>query len=256
MNIDRRSFLAASIASLTASQARGFTVPTTLLQTSMANLSSIQAPLAGTGIGHQFVTSPVNNFVDGGVRFNSKDDYLSYPEQSGIVQHYAPAAGSLEFDFRPRWKPTDTEKLSFLTRRAWTAPPGPGLFEWGLHNLSNARRMRLISVDAAGVRSDQTIERPDWEPHFTQNVWRRVRITWDWNVPVGVQCVHIYSNGTEIPITRWEVNLVVQPGIPTLTGPHSFVGLDPAHDIYIGNRGPGSNYRANADIRNFVSEAA
>lgn len=210
------------------------------------SLAAIRTVAIGTGALGEIVTSPANHFVPGlhgnAVRFNSTDDYVRWQESDGSTINWPAERGSLEFWMRPRFAGNNTEKLTWFQRRAWLAP---GMLEFGKHNSSNSNRMRLITIDAGGRRTDHEIDQAVWAAALEYNVWSLVRVTWDWSAPPGVQCCRVYVNGVQLPISRTSQGATVLPG--PLSGPQTWVPAEAGQFFYYGNRGPGSPYRGYFD---------
>lgn len=210
------------------------------------SVAAIGTPLVGSGTLALILTSPANHFVPGitgnAVRFNSVDDHVRWQESDGATVNWPADRGSLEFWMKPRFADNNIEKLTFFQRRAWLAP---GMLEFGKHNSSNANRLRLITIDAAGLRTDHEIDQAVWAAQLEYNAWSLVRATWDWSAAPGVQCCHVYANGVELPISKTSQGSTVLPG--PLSGPQSWVPASAGEFFYYGSRGPGSQYRGNFD---------
>jgi hypothetical protein len=219
----------------------------TTFHATLNSLAGVLAVVVGTSAGVRFNTSPVNHFVNGSIRFNSKDDYVGYQESDGTTINWPAPKGELKFWMRPRFYDTNTEKYTFFQRGLWLTP---GMLEFGKHATSNNNTFRLIAIDADGERVDQEIAQSSWAAQLDYNVWSQIRITYDWTVASGVQCCHIYINDVEMPIIKTSMGSTVLPG--PLSGPQSFVPARVGEYFYLGGRGPNSPFRANMDAKDLM----
>jgi len=181
-----------------------------------------------TALGGTVSTVPTNDFVAAQVGNGLKTDAVGeralIPQLDGANRNIETEHGTIEFWFRPDFDHTFNFKYTIIGTGTWK-PANTTTSSWhfGHHNQSNGRELFLIFNDANSVRWEHNVALSNYS--WNAGEWKLFRITWDFTVPAGEQNLHVYMDGTELPLR----NQVAR-------------GPQPVHDerstemIYVGSR--------------------
>lgn len=199
-----------------------------MLHTTLDSPAAVAAPLTGSGSGAIIATAPANDFVAArvgvGLRADAVGERVQFPQISGSVQNVELERGTLEFWYRPGYNHNDNIKYAIAGTGDWQGtPPARGSLHLGKHNSSNQNAIFLIFYDANQVRWEHKVDVNDYS--WKAGDWLLIRLTWDFTVPAGVQNLHLYLNGAELPLTG-----------QVSRGPQPIPAERPDDMVYIGSR--------------------
>ena len=175
---------------------------TAILYTTLDGPTAVATPSAGVGSGATITSSPTNDFVAArvanGFHADAIGERILMRQVDGTRQNVELERGTLDFWYRPAYDHDDNTKYTIAGTGSWGFPPAPGSLHFGKHNASNNNDIFLIFFNAAGVRYEHNVRANAYS--WNAGDWVRVRITWDFGVAPGVQNLHLYLNGTEVPL--------------------------------------------------------
>lgn len=178
-----------------------------LLYSTLDGPAAVMGPSLGSGVGASIVTSPTNDFVPAkignGLRTDAAGERILIPQANTRAQNVELERGTIEFWYKPNYNHNDNNKYTLVGTGNWPpvqgAAPGRGSIHLGKHNSSNHNDIFLIFFDANGVRWEHNVALASYS--WRAGDWLLVRLTWDFGVPAGVQNLHLYVNGSELPLT-------------------------------------------------------
>lgn len=199
-----------------------------VLQTSLDGPSDVTSPTFGIGLHATVATNPANDFVTariaGGLRADAIGERVRYPQIDAAVANVELERGTMEFWYRPNYNHNDNIKYTIAGTGNW---PSPGALHFGKHNNSNQNSIFLIFYNGNGVRFEHNVAVSAYS--WKAGDWLQIRITWDFNAGAGQQNLHLYLNGTELPLSG-----------QVSRGPQPVPAESPTQLIYIGCRDAGS----------------
>jgi len=186
-----------------------------VMYTTLDGPSAVMSPASGSGTGITIETLPSNDFVaaryGSGLRTNAIAERILIPQTDGQTQNVELERGTIEFWYRPNYDHNNNLKYTIVGTGNWhgmNASSGVGSLHLGKHNLSNQNMIFLIFYDANAVRWEHNVVASAYG--WKAGDWLLMRLTWDFNVAPGVQNLHLYINGAELPLTG-EVSRGPQP---------------------------------------------
>ena len=200
--------------------------PNPLLYTILDNRTSVFMPVFGDGSHAVLFTVPTDDFVDGmigsGLHADAHLERAAYPQiDSSGVPNIELERGTIEFWYRPAYNWNDSVKHTITGTGNWAAP---GSMHLGKHNQSNQNSIYLILNNGSGVRFEHNVVVSAYS--WMAGDWVLFRLTWDFNVALGVPNLHLYLNGVELPLSG-----------QTSWGPQPMPAEQPTQFLYIGSRG-------------------
>jgi hypothetical protein len=145
----------------------------------------------------------MNDFVPArfanGLHADAVGERILLPQADGSTQNVELEQGTMEFWYRPGYNHNNNLKYTIVGTGNWPGGGGHGSLHLGKHNSSNQNKIFLIFFDANGVRWEHNVDASDYS--WKSGDWLLVRLTWDFNAPSGVQNLHLYVNGSELPLT-------------------------------------------------------
>lgn len=203
-----------------------------LLNTNLNDLASVQNPIRGTGAGASVTTTPANDFVPGhagnGIRINAANENARFLETSGGIQNVELDRGTADFWYIPSSVHTDGVYRPLVSIGPWAAA---GSIHIRKHNGSNKNVLGVTCFDASGSRTDTDVAATNYS--FTPGTPVNIRITWDFTVGPSVKNIHIYLNGVEATPVYFS------------SGPKSMPAESATRFIFIGHRGDTSGFHGN-----------
>lgn len=164
------------------------------------------SPATGSGAGVTIETLPSNDFVaarfGSGLRTNAVAERILIPQTDGQTQNVELERGTIEFWYRPNYKHNNNLKYTIIGTGLWHGASnslGLGSLHLGKHNSSNQNMIFLIFFDANAVRWEHNVVASAYA--WNAGDWLLMRLTWDFNVAPGVQNLHLYVDGVELPLT-------------------------------------------------------
>lgn len=198
-----------------------------ILYTTLDDAASVLTPAAGAGIGAAIASAPANDFVPArvanGFHADAIGERILLRQFDGTRQNVELERGTMEFLYRPAYSHNDNLKYTIAGTGSWGSPPSRGSLHFGKHNNSNGNDIFLIFFDAAGTRYEHNVRAANYG--WRAGDWLLVRITWDFSVAPGVQNLHLYLNGTELPLTG-----------QVARGPQQVPAEKASEMLYIGSR--------------------
>jgi len=202
--------------------------PAPIFHSTLDDLQALTTPLVGAGAGAEVNTSPPNDFVaamaGNGVNTDAVGERVLIPQTDGTQQNVELDKGTIEFWYRPGYDHDDGVKYTIAGTGNWFTP---GSWHFGQHNASNNGELFVIYFNAQAQITQNNVVFTDYS--WSAGQWILIRITWDWTVAPGVQNLHLYFDGQEVPFTQ-TANGPVSTGVRS-TGAESNTSY-----VYLGSR--------------------
>ena len=143
--------------------------------------------------GGEYFTMPADDFVSGGLRLDAPDEFLRFPQMGRVSM----AQGTAELIYQPLYNSTDSVKSILFATCAWKTVGCIAVHRYFDNSfLIVTWKGPIVAGQKLPIMEQETVVAPAYSALDVL----KLRVSWDWTVPVGTKNVRVWFNGTELSL--------------------------------------------------------